>query len=151
VSPLTTHYDGSAELLVTNSFRLLGAMLLRDLLERCEATLNALDAHYDLFELEGDDAEEAAMTQPTPVVAAEAGLADVAPIDWGDELKPTAPPQAASEPAARPPTTAEIEAATKANEAGLKGLTERLAELKADPAAPAESVDTPPAKTASAA
>ena len=176
VSPLTTHYDGTAELLVTDSFRLLGAMPLRDLLERVEATLNAVDAHYDLYEMNNEEAEEAAVaivreaTVITGEVAATAAAAPTvtsdttAPVDFGvtvtaaepkleavAEAVEVAPVEAAADttPAkVEPePASAEIAEAQAASELGLKGLTARLAELKAEEPAAAEK----PAETASAA
>ena len=55
LAPMAEHYDGAGELLVTDSFRLLGLVKLRDLLERCEVALNALDAHYDLYDWPTED------------------------------------------------------------------------------------------------
>ena len=163
LSDLATHYDGSAELLVTDSFRLLGAMRLRDLLERCEATLNTLDAHYDLFETAEDEAEEitesvtsrTAETAPVPAPIAEAPEVFRAAVNWGADiptltgaLPPVAEPQAAVALEAAPDAVvsqeavapvqqgeAEIAAAQEASEAGLKALSERLADMKAAPAA----------------
>jgi hypothetical protein len=181
VSPQATHYDGSAELIVTDSFRLLGAMPLRDLRERCEATLNALDAHYDLYDLEDDTAEVSAATvvplripkeaaapvslppaaEAKPSEPAEAVPA-AAQVDFGNTLGPSAAvsapdvqPDAASQTSAvteaAPAASAEAElaAAQAASEVGLKGLTERLAELKADTSA--EAATTPEPKPATAA
>jgi len=155
VSPMTTNYDGSSELLVTDSFRLFGAMPLRDLLERCEATLNALDAHYDLFDLENDAAEEASVeVAPAQVVAMQPATAGIVA-----ENVPAVVEVAASAPVLdAPPVAAEaaevvvIAAGAPADtslaaqqEAGIKGLTERLAEMKTG-----EPADEP-AKAASAA
>jgi hypothetical protein len=180
VSPLTTHYDGTAELLVTDSFRLLGAMPLRDLLERVEATLNAVDAHYDLYDLENDEAEEAAVAivSETNALVAEAAekpveavaVVAIAPgpgvpvaINFGEELATEtaataatvltplasadgAPLSADGEVKPAEPAAAEIAAAHDASEAGLKGLTARLAEMKAE-----EPAFEKPAETATAA
>ena len=155
ISPLTEHYDGSAELLVTDSFRLLGVMQLRDLLERCEATLNALDAHYDLFDLEDYAAEDEAVASvtireqldppalETPATETIQATADQA-INWGTDVAQAAvtpeTPAVANEAqpsstSTQQPAEAEIVAAHEASEASLKGLTERLAELKAEPTA----------------
>ena len=154
VSPQTISYDGSVELIVTDSFRLLGAMPLRDLRERCEATLNALDAHYDLYVLEDDAAEEAAVLgapiqgeretavavaiEPAAAFAPEHATmleAEKAPISVVT-AEPSPPEQAtvASQVEApkETPSETEIAAAQMASEAGLKGLTERLADLQAD-------------------
>lgn len=174
VSPLTTHYDGTTELLVTDGFRLLGAMPLRDLLERVEATLNAVDAHYDLYDIENDEAEEAAVAivrEACAIVADVPAATDVAPaplqtaaeipgnVDFGLVI---AAADAAVEPAtaaapevkleaatgaAPEPAPAEIAVAQAASEAGLKGLTARLAELKApELKAPELKAAEPPAE-----
>jgi len=143
VSPLTTNYDGTSELLVTDSFRLLGAMTLRDLLERSEATLNALDAHYDLYDLEDDAAEEAATSSAPPVAVPAASV-----VDFGTALA-SAPATETATPAIVPahpePAPADIAQAQAASEIGLQGLTQRLAELKD------ETEGAPAGKQASAA
>ena len=112
VPPLSTHYDGGTELLVTDSYRLLGLIKLRDLLENCEAALNALDAHYDLYDWQtdaedaADDTEEAAVElrpdtaklelvvaaareAAIPVPEAEATPAPAA-TNWGESIEPVA-------------------------------------------------------------
>ncbi len=80
LAPMAEHYDGAGELLVTDSFRLLGLIKLRDLLERCEVALNALDAHYDLYDWPTEDASEAEeVVVVLPQVAAPVPLAVDAP------------------------------------------------------------------------
>lgn len=148
VPPLMEHYDGSVELIVTDSFRLMGALPLRDLRERCEATLNALDAHYDLYDLEDDAAEEAlatvAQTEPAGVTPP---LTPIVNFGHAADMAPAAP--LPSEPVVQALTQADIDAANDASEAGLKGLTERLADLKADAAI--DPLAAAPVKAASAA
>ena len=112
VPPLSTHYDGGTELLVTDSYRLLGLIKLRDLLENCEAALNALDAHYDLYDWQADaedaadDIEEAAVElQPETAKLELEGAAasevviqvaepEVTPApaatNWGESIEPAA-------------------------------------------------------------
>ncbi len=70
LAPMAEQYDGAGELLVTDSFRLLGLIKLRDLLERCEVALNALDAHYDLYEWPSEDAPDLEETVTVAEVAA---------------------------------------------------------------------------------
>lgn len=140
-----SHYDGSTELLVTDGFRLMGVLQMRDLLERCEATLNALDAHYDLYEFAEDEAEdivESASAPPQVTVAPPAPAAD-ATVNWGDAKLAEPPPGAEVSP-----SESAIAAANAASEAGLKSLTERLADMKAEPAA--EAHQTTPAKDVAA-
>ena len=175
VPPLSTHYDGSTELLVTDSYRMLGLSKLRDLLENCEATLNALDSHYDLYDWQEDaeetseDCEEvvAALPEgqpasvpepavaPEPVPAPAASAAEIPATNWGETLEsPVAatapegqatPPKGVAAEAAPPetasaetaavaepePTPEAIKAVQAASEDGLKGLSERLADMQA--------------------
>ena len=70
LAPMAKHYDGAAEILVTDSFRLLGLIKLSDLLQRCEVALNALDAHYDLYEWPAEDAPDAEEAAAVALVAA---------------------------------------------------------------------------------
>jgi hypothetical protein len=80
--PLAAHYDGSGELLVTDSFRLLGMIKLSDLMERCEVALNALDAHYDLYEWPEDAAiPQTAEEAPLVIASAVAAAMETAPVE----------------------------------------------------------------------
>ena len=136
-------YDGSAELQVTDSFRLMGVLQLRDLLERCEATLNALDAHYDLYEIAEDGTEDMVETSSdTPAATESTAKPQGEAVNWGTDVAAAASAVAIEEQAAE---AAAIAAAQAEVEAGLKSLAERLADLKEEPLAAA------PAKASSAA
>jgi len=80
LAPMAEHYDGAGDLLVTDSFRLLGLIKLRDLLERCEVALNALDAHYDLYDWPAEDVldQEEVVTELHRIAASEAAATGTA-------------------------------------------------------------------------
>ena len=160
LAPMAEHYDGTAELLVTDSFRLLGLIKLRDLMERCEVALNALDAHYDLYQWpseETSDQEEIVtelqiVAKPAaPVVVAfepegdasataaavsatpPALTAAAAPADalnWGEVIAVAAAPAEAAAPVTAEPSKEAIAVAEAEAEDSLKSLSERLAELR---------------------
>ena len=132
-------FDGADQIRVTETFRVLGLATLGEVMQRCEATLNALDAQYDLYEW--DEAEQAkappqpVVTEvPAPVVAEAAAVGTA--TNWGEPAAATAEP-----------SPDEIAKANAESEEALKSLSERLAELKA-PAADAELAPVPAETTA---
>lgn len=180
VPPLSTHYDGGTELLVTDSYRLLGLIKLRDLLENCEAALNALDAHYDLYDWrdDGDDVDEAedaliklrpeavaavpevAATAPADAVAAIAEPADAAPkpeptvVNWGDSIEPAVAVAVETPLAPSAPVVTEKAPTPEQLEVALQDSEQSLKSLTdrlADMKATAEPVVEPEAKDAAAA
>ena len=222
LEPSGAYYDGCSEILLTNSFRLLGLIKLRELLEHCEVALNALDAHYDLYDW-NDEASEAEMPltahaagmQVQSDEAAPASVVELLPveaIDWGVTVgpipDPATPPAKDANPrtmplaapsntadgnatlsgepgkehlpvaafphasldqqageataearadlptakigeaaAEREPTVEEIAKARAQSDAGLKNLTERLAELKAAAEPGTDNAGTGPARS----
>lgn len=160
LAPMAEHYDGTAELLVTDSFRLLGLIKLRDLMERCEVALNALDAHYDLYQWPSEETsdqeeivtelqvvatpatavvvpferEESSASAPAAAVMAAlpAQTAAAAPgaMNWGEVIPVAAAPAETAAPVAAQPSKEAIAVAEAEAEDGLKSLSERLAELR---------------------
>ncbi len=121
---MAEHYDGAAELLVTDSFRILGLIKVSDLLERCEVALNALDAHYDLYDWPAEEASqpEEVVVEP-PRIAAVAAVAS-APVAIVVEAKVEPIPEAVvgmatvvspAEDAAPVALAAEVESAAEAS------------------------------------
>ena len=132
ISESAASYDGSTDLLATDGFRLMGVLRLRDLLERCETTLNALDAHYDLYEYDDNDVVEIVEPNRAPIEELpERPVAAGGPdVNWGDVAVVVDDATAIT----AEPSESEIAAAQADSEAGLRSLSERLADLKAEPA-----------------
>lgn len=144
VAPNAMSVAADAELVVTESYRLCGVLRLRELLEKCESTLNALDAHYDLFEWDEEDGEEATGLEQPVALAASADPATVAgqvtgnveaepaigelPVEVPVDLAPTAQPTS-------PKAAAEVE-----DEGGEEAVIELTATAAASPATAAPLV-----------
>lgn len=73
--------DGTQPITVGRSYRLCGVTEIGDLIDLCQATLNALDAHYGIYELEEPPAETADMASYDPAVASVEAMAAVAPAE----------------------------------------------------------------------
>jgi hypothetical protein len=118
-----TALDTAPDLTVTDAYRLCGLIALKDLLDHCESTLNAIDAQYDLYQWNDDLSQEAEVVP----------LGRIVPIT-------------ASEPAAlseAEPSSGESAPAIVAGNA--EGGVVPLLETDKSPAEPALSLDKPSA------
>lgn len=138
LAPMAEHYDGTAELLVTDSFRLLGLIKLRDLMERCEVALNALDAHYDLYQWPSEETSDQEEIVTELQVVAKPAAAVVVPFEREEN--------SASAPAAAVMTT--LPAHTDASAASGAMNWGEVVQVTVAPAETAAPVAAEPSKEA---